>query len=565
MCPTWGWTARIGGLPVLHAPSTTQCYTLAAVTTEMQMPVAPSASLPLPTAVGPWPNGARGRLNLSASRTVAQLGPDDRVLVCGAGPAGLTAAYLLGRGGTRVTVVEASSEVGGLARTSRYKQFAFDIGGHRFFTKVRPVQALWNELLGDDLIDVPRLSRIHYRGRFFQYPLRAGDALVGLGLWRTSRVLLSYLWSRLRPSPVEENFEQWVSNRFGSELYRIFFKTYTEKVWGIPCTEIRSEWAAQRIQGLSLARAILSATPLQRRSNGIRTLIDEFKYPRLGPGQMWERCRDRIRAQHGEVLMQHRVESFETDGRRVIACKVHTPDGPRRLEAEHFISTLSLKALVRAFGERTPKAVRAAADRLSYRDFILVALIMDRANLFPDNWIYVHTPGVAVGRIQNFNNWSPAMVPVPDTTVLGLEYFCSQGDALWSKSDAELLALAAQELDALGLAAGTHVRDGTVVRVLEAYPVYDASYQESVRTVREFVDPLENFHTVGRNGMHKYNNQDHSMLTAMLVVENLHGAANDVWSVNCDSEYQEEVRLNGHAAPHYPMAAGAHGPGNGQG
>jgi protoporphyrinogen oxidase len=375
-------------------------------------------------------------------------------------------------------------------------------------------------------------------------------------------VLLSYLWSRLYPTPVEENFEQWVSNRFGSELYRIFFKTYTEKVWGIPCTEIRSEWAAQRIQGLSLGRAILSAVPLQRRSNEIRTLIDEFKYPRLGPGQMWERCRDLIGAQGGEVLTQHRVEAFETDGRRVIAAQVRTPEGERRIEADHFISTLSLQALVRAFGERAPIAVRAAAERLSYRDFVLVALVVDRAGLFPDNWIYVHTPGVAVGRIQNVNNWSAAMVPIPDTTVLGMEYFCFKGDALWNKPDGELIAFATRELETLGLAAGARVRDGAVVRVPQAYPVYDSTYRESVRTIREFTDPLENFHTLGRNGMHKYNNQDHSMLAAMLVVNNMHGGSHDVWSVNCDFEYQEEVRVNGRGAS--PLSAvGANGNGRG--
>jgi protoporphyrinogen oxidase len=272
----------------------------------------------------------------------------ERVLVCGGGPAGLTAALLLARQGGSPVVVEAGSEVGGLARTYRYKDYSFDIGGHRFFTKIPEVQALWDELLGDDLIDVPRLSRIYYNGQFFQYPLRALDALSGLGVVRTSRILMSYLRSRILPSPVEENFEQWVSNRFGGELYRIFFKTYTEKVWGIPCTEIRAEWAAQRIQGLSLARAIVSAMPLQRRSSAIRTLIDRFKYPRLGPGQMWERCRDRIAERGGTVLLQHRVDRFEVTANRVTSARVQTPAGERTFTAEHFISTMSLRAVVRA-------------------------------------------------------------------------------------------------------------------------------------------------------------------------------------------------------------------------
>jgi protoporphyrinogen oxidase len=421
----------------------------------------------------------------------------------------------------------------------------FDVGGHRFFTKIGPVQKLWQELLGDEMIDVPRLSRIYYDGRYFQYPLRAMDALRGLGLGRASRVMMSYLESRLWPSPVEVNFEQWVSNRFGGELYRIFFKTYTEKVWGIPCHEIQAEWAAQRIQGLSLARAILSATPLQRRSNGIRTLIDKFKYPRLGPGQMWERCRDRIREHGGQVLLEHRVERLETDGDRVTAAWTRSPAGQQRWEAEQFISSLSLRSVVRAFGERAPAAVRAAAERLSYRDFVLVALVVDHPNLFPDNWIYVHSSDVAVGRIQNFKNWSSAMVPDPSKTVLGMEYFCFQGDHLWSKPDDELVAFATRELEALGLAGGARVIDGTVLRVPEAYPTYDATYRQCVNVIRDFLDRFKNFHTIGRNGMHKYNNQDHSMYTAMLTVDNIRGASHDVWSVNTDFDYHEEVRVNG--------------------
>ena len=492
-------------------------------------------------------------------RAVSQVGTDDRVLICGAGPAGLTAGYLLARQGRAPVLVEAGDEVGGLARTYRYKDCSFDIGGHRFFTKIPAVEALWEELLGDDMIDVPRLSRIYYDGHFFQYPLRPMNALMGLGVTRASRVLLSYFRSRMLPTSEEENFEQWVSNRFGAELYQIFFKTYTEKVWGIPCTEIRAEWAAQRIQGLSLARAILSASPLQRRSEEVRTLIDKFRYPRLGPGQMWERCRDRIQEQGGRVLLQHRVEQLHTDGRRVTAARVRTPTGERTLEAEHFISTLSLRSVVRAFGDLAPPAVRAAAVRLSYRDFVLVALVVDQPTLFPDNWIYVHSPDVAVGRIQNFKNWSAAMVPDPGVTVLGMEYFCTRGDRIWNQRDDELIALATRELQSLGLAAGAKVTDGTVLRVPEAYPTYDSTYRSSVSQIREFLDPLENFHTVGRNGMHKYNNQDHSMFTAMLTVENLNGAAHDVWSVNTDFDYHEEVRVNGRSQVTNGASARAHG------
>jgi protoporphyrinogen oxidase len=481
---------------------------------------------------------------VTAPRTVAPLLAGQHVLVVGAGPAGLTAAYILSKQGVRVTVLEGDDTVGGISRTARYKEFRFDIGGHRFFTKIGPVQDLWEELLGDEFISVPRLSRIHYNGRFFDYPLRARNALAGLGPINALRIVASYVKWHYRPYPVEENFEQWVTNRFGRRLFEIFFKTYTEKVWGMPCTEIRAEWAAQRIQGLSLARAILSAAAMNRRSTDVKSLIHEFRYPRLGPGQMWETCRNRICALGNDVLLQHYVSGIEVSAGRVVAVRAETGGGMRRFDVDHVISTMDLRSLVRSLEPSPPDETRRAADELKYRDFVVVALVLRRERLFPDNWIYIHTPGVKVGRIQNFNNWSAAMVPVPGTTCLGLEYFCFQGDGTWESPDADLVTQASLEIEQLGLARAVDVVDGAVVRMPKAYPIYDSTYRQSVDTIRAHLNPIENLHTVGRNGMHKYNNQDHSMLTAMMAVWNMQGASRDIWAVNTDYEYHEEQRVS---------------------
>ena len=480
---------------------------------------------------------------IAPARGVDRLEAGDHVVVIGAGPAGLTAAYLLAKDGIRVTVLEADNMVGGISRTAQYRGYRFDIGGHRFFTKIAPVEELWHEILGPEFISVPRLSRIHYGGKYFDYPLKAKNALLGLGLWNTMLCVASYIRWHFQPYPVEENLEQWVTNRFGKRLFQIFFKTYTEKVWGIPCTEIRAEWAAQRIQGLSLAKAILNAAQLQKRSETIKTLIDRFQYPRLGPGQMWEAATAKIREMGGAVLLRHNVTDIEHRKGRIVAVRATTPDGPRRIEGDHFISTMPLRNLTRALEPAPPTAILNAGEGLNYRDFLTVALMIDADNVFPDNWIYIHTPGVKVGRVQNFNNWSRAMVPEPGKTCLGMEYFCFEGDGLWTSSDADLVAMATRELGELGLVDPAKVRDGTVVRMPKAYPVYDSTYAEHLDTLRTFIDPISNLHTVGRNGMHKYNNQDHSMLTAMMSVDNMRGASHDVWSVNTDYEYHEEQKI----------------------
>jgi protoporphyrinogen oxidase len=470
--------------------------------------------------------------------------------VIGAGPAGLTAAYVLSqRTDARITVLEGDSVVGGISRTVNYNGFRFDLGGHRFFTKIGPVKKMWREVLGPEFIKVPRLSRIFYNGRFFDYPLRPMNALTGLGFWNASLIVLSYLKWHYRPYPVEENFEQWVTNRFGRRLYRAFFKTYTEKVWGLPCTEIRAEWAAQRIQGLSLARAVLNATQLNKRDRDIKSLIHEFDYPRLGPGQMWEACRDRLAEKGHHVLLGHRAKQLVMKDGEVSAVVASTEDGERVFPADHVISTMPLRTLVRSLSPAPPPEICAAAEGLSYRDFLVVALMLRREKVFPDNWIYIHTPGVKVGRIQNFNNWSAAMVPTPGITCIGMEYFCFKGDGLWSMSDPDLAAMAASELASLGLASKTEVADAKVVRVPKAYPIYDSAYRDHILRIREFIDPIGNLHTVGRNGMHKYNNQDHSMFTAMMAVDNMQGAAHDVWAVNTDFDYHEEQKVESSGAP----------------
>ena len=474
------------------------------------------------------------------------------VLVIGAGPAGLTAAYLLSKSGVPVTVLEADPQyVGGISRTFQYKGFRFDIGGHRFFSKSKEVEDLWTEILGPDLIERPRLSRIYYKKQFFSYPLRAGEALLKLGLLESTLCVFSYLKARAAPIRHVKSFEDWVTNQFGGRLYRIFFKTYTEKVWGMKCQDISADWAAQRIKGLSLATAIRNALAPQRKSDRtqvIKTLIDKFRYPRLGPGMMWEACAARIKANGGDVRLGCEVIGcrYSREGTWVIPAK---ENGRERLfSAHHLISSAPLRDLVAMLDPALSPAASQAARSLKYRDFLVVALMMrDNANI-PDNWIYIHDPSVRVGRVQNFKSWSPELVPSSSQCCYGLEYFCFEGDSMWSMSDAQLIALAGSELEKIGLARREDIEDGCVVRQRKAYPVYDDNYAQNVQIAAgELASRFPTLHLVGRNGMHKYNNQDHAMMTSMLTVRNILAGSRvyDVWRVNQDAEYLEDVSISG--------------------
>ena len=468
--------------------------------------------------------------------------PTPSVIILGAGPAGLTAAYELTKMGLKSTIVEAEGVVGGLACTVHHKGYRFDIGGHRFFTKVVAVEKLWHEILGEDLLTRPRLSRIYYNGKFFSYPLKPLNALRNLGLGETFRCICSYGWAQLSPEYPEESFAAWVSNRFGRRLYNIFFRTYTEKVWGIPCSEIQAEWATQRIAGLSLfatlRQAIFPDGPAIRASGEItKKLVEGFFYPRHGPGMMWDRVQEMIERRGSRLLLNTPVKHVHWEPGRVRAVEVDSIT----LTGDQFLSSIAVRDLVESLSPPPPPNVLTAARRLEYRDFLTVALIVRCKDVFPDNWIYVHDPSVKLGRIQNFKNWSSEMVPDAEKTCLGLEYFCSQGDDIWERSDCELIELGTREIEALGFVARRDVIDGRVVRMKKAYPVYDRQYGQALAEVRNFLDTLTNLQLVGRNGMHRYNNQDHSMLTAMLAARNIadQKVHFDLWRVNVKQEHHE--------------------------
>ncbi|HEY3927921.1 MAG TPA: NAD(P)/FAD-dependent oxidoreductase [Candidatus Koribacter sp.] len=513
-----------------------------------------------------------------------------QAIIIGAGPAGLTAAYeLLTRTEIIPIVVEKSPHIGGISRTANYKGNRMDIGGHRFFSKSDRVMEWWFQHMpieaGHDELNITyqqqsrqvrgngdrpsadqvdevmlvrqRRSRIYFLRRFFDYPIKlTGDTLGKLGLARSTKIGFSYIGTRLSPIKDEKNLEEFFINRFGRELYGTFFKSYTEKVWGVPCDQISAEWGAQRIKGLSITKAIahffrqaFSSKKSIAQKETETSLIEQFLYPKLGPGQMWELVAEKVRSLGGTIVMQADVIKLHTEGARVTGVSVlDSEDYLQRFDGDYFFSTMPVQELIGKLDCPVPPNVRQVSDGLQYRDFITVGLLVDKLRVsdrsgrpIDDNWIYVQEPDVLVGRLQIFNNWSPYLVGDKTKTWIGAEYFCYEGDELWKKSDEDMLKFCAAELEKIGILDANSVLDGTVIHVPKTYPAYFGSY-DRFNEIREWIDRFENLYLVGRNGMHKYNNQDHSMLTAMTAVDNIITGRKDkenIWAVNTEMEYHE--------------------------
>ena len=469
-----------------------------------------------------------------------------KILIIGAGPAGLTAAWEAEKLGIKTLVLEGDKEVGGISRTVERNGWRFDIGGHRFFTKVDEVYKIWDEILGsDDFLLRPRMSRIYYKQKFYDYPLKASNALFNLGIFEAIRCVLSYFYVRIRPPKNQDNFENWVAARFGWRLYNIFFKTYTEKVWGVDATKIGSDWASQRIKNLSLMKAILNAFQINKSGEIITTLIDKFKYPKYGPGMMWETAYKKLLDKGHEIKLNKRIVEISKEDDHYL---VTTKDG-EQFKADNILSSMPLAHLPKTIMPSPSKEVLNSGENLKFRDFLSVALVINEEDAFPDNWIYIHEPGVKVGRVQNYGSWSPFMVK-EGKTCLGLEYFVNIGDELWSMEDEKLIALATDELEKLSLIKKDSSLEGYVVRMPKAYPVYDLNYSKNIENIADWLSKEhKGIHPIGRNGMHRYNNQDHSMMTAVKSVRNIVlNEVNDIWKINVEEDYHEEIST-GRSAP----------------
>ncbi len=466
---------------------------------------------------------------------------NSEIIIIGGGPAGLACAYELVKNNIKCKIIESSNSLGGIAKTIKFKEYFFDLGGHRFFSKNEEINVLWKSLLGDNLLTVPRLSRIYYNGKFFFYPIKISNALYNLGFRESLKILWSYIYYKIKPIYPEISFEDWVINRFGKRLYEIFFKTYTEKIWGIDCRKISKEWAAQRIKGLSLLEVVKNNIFKISRSKKIRTLITEFYYPTYGPGMMWNAMKDYIVKNGGQILFNREVKKIipKNEVYHLVAFNNLTQKN-EVFTAKYIVSSMALNEFIRSLQVPIEEKIKNILEKLRFRSFIAVSLVVKKENLFPDQWIYIHSPEVKVGRIQNVKNWSKFMVP-GNVTLLVAEYFCSEGDELWSCSDDEILELASEEILKLKFAnSKEEIEKGIVVRVKNAYPVYYLGFEKDLLQIKEFISRLRNIQIIGRGGLYRYNNMDHSMLSGIYAARNLLGKNYDVWLINVEKEYLEE-------------------------
>jgi protoporphyrinogen oxidase len=462
------------------------------------------------------------------------------VVILGAGPAGLAAAYKLVEKNKSVVILEKDRQVGGMSKTNSFKGYLFDQGPHRFFTKSEKVMRFWQKILGNDLRKVSRLTRIYYKKKFFYYPLKPMNALFKLGILNSSIVMLSYLKSKVFPYKEEKTFEQWVSNRFGKKLYRTFFKAYTEKLWGIPCSKIQAEWVAQRIKGLSLRTAIKNAF-FPDKSGKIKTLVEEFYYPKYGAGSMYERMAEIVaKGGKGKIALRNDVLELTHGNGLIKGVKTRGENGNvKNWEGDNFISSIPITLLVRKLLPRAPRKILEAVRNLKYRSTIFVNLVLDCASPFPDNWIYVHEPATRMLRLTNIINFSPDLLKDKNKTGLVLEYVCGENSKFWNLDDKKLLRLGLTDLEKIGLGKKEDFVDGFITRSAKTYPVYDAEYPRNLRIIKDYLGQFKNLQLIGRYGMFKYNNMDHSALTGFYAAENVLGKKHNIWEVNTDEEYHE--------------------------
>lgn len=460
------------------------------------------------------------------------------VVILGAGPAALSAGLELNKKGFKTILIEREDKIGGISKTILYKGHRFDVGGHRFFTKSKEVNKLWHDTLGKDFVPTPRLSRIYYNRKFFMYPVEVKDTLLKAGIWTSIICVASYFKYKFFPIKPEKSFEDWVTNRFGQKLFKMFFQSYTEKVWGISTKKLSAEWATQRIKNLSMWETIKNA--IFKPKEKVTSLIDEFYYPKYGPGMMYEKMAETLKKDGTEIMLSADVISLKKKGNRIEEVIIESKGSKKSIKGDYFVSTIPLSDTIKFITPEIKKLENIQKD-LRFRDFLSVNLILKKPDLFPDTWIYVHDPAVKMGRVQNYKNWSRFMTADKDHTPIGCEYFCNQGDALWKTDDKKLIALASFELEKIGLAKKEDIVDGLVYRMRDAYPVYMGKYKEAICEAKSVIDSIENLEVAGRGGMFRYNNMDHSILAGLFAARKIAGEKCDPWDVNEEKDYHEAV------------------------